>query len=177
MHLFLLSLLLIITPVAPRKLVADKAASTVTYAMKHPLHAWEAVSHEVNCAATYNDETKHLESVAAAIKLNTFDSKDANRDSHGLEIMEAIKYPTVTFASQRIVTNADGSLTAEGKLTFHGIVRPVTMQATQRSEGGKLTVTGNFDYNLTDFNLERPALLGLKTEDAVKMKFVVVFKL
>ncbi len=174
---YLLLFLLLVAPAAPRKLVADKAASSVTYTMKHPLHTWDAVSRDINCAATFNDDTKQLESVAAVIKLNTFDSHDANRDSHGLEIMEAIKYPTVTFASQRIVTNPDGSLTATGKLTFHGLTKPVTMQATQRSDAGKIVVTGGFTYNLTDFNLERPALMGMKTEDEVKMKFVVVFKM
>jgi polyisoprenoid-binding protein YceI len=177
MPFLLLSLLLLIGPAAPRKLTADKTASSVTYTMKHPLHTWDAVSRQVTCAAGFSDDTKRLESVAAVIKLSTFDSRDANRDSHGLEIMEAIKYPTVTFASQRIVTNPDGSLTATGNLTFHGMTRPVTMLATQRVEGNKLTVTGGFTYSLTEFGLERPSLLGLKTEDEVKMKFVVVFPL
>jgi polyisoprenoid-binding protein YceI len=145
--------------------------------MKHPLHAWEGVSHDVNCAALYNDDTRQLENVAVAVKLSTFDSKDANRDSHGLEIMEAIKFPTVTFSSQSIKTNADGSLTATGKLTYHGITKPVTIQATRRDEAGKLILRGSFTYNLTDFNLERPSLLGVKTEDEVKMTFVVSFKI
>ncbi len=176
MH-YLLLFLLISAPVTPRKLVADKSVSSVTYAMKHPLHAWEAVSHDVICAASYNDDTKQLESVAAVIKLSTFDSHDANRDSHGLEIMEAIKYPTVTFASQQITANPGGTMTVTGKLTFHGITKPITMQATQQTNGGKLTVTGGFVYNLSDFNLDRPALLGLKTDDGVKMTFSVTFKL
>ena len=176
-HLLLFLVLLATPSAAPRKLVADKTASTVTYAMKHPLHAWEGVSRDVNCAALYNDETKQLESVAVAVKLSTFDSRDANRDSHGLEVMEAIRFPTVTFSSQSIKTNTDGSMTATGKLTYHGLTKPITMQATRRDEAGKVILTGGFTYNLTDFNVERPALMGLKTEDEVKMKFVVTFKI
>jgi polyisoprenoid-binding protein YceI len=135
------------------------------------------VSHDVNCAALYNDDTKQLQSVAVAVKLSTFDSRDANRDSHGLEIMESIKYPNVTFSSQSITTNADGSLTATGKLTYHGLTKPISIKVTRRDEAGKLICDGNFTYNLTDFNLERPSLLGVKTEDEVKMKFTVVFKI
>lgn len=175
-HLLLL-LLVFVAPTAKRKLMADKALSTVTYSMKHPVHKWDGISRDVTCAAIFNDDTKQLESVAAVIKVATFDSQNANRDSHGLEIMEAIKFPTVTFSSQDVKTNPDGTLSANGKLTFHGITKPVVMQATQRNEAGMLTIMGGFTYSLTDFKVERPSLLGFKTEDEVIMKFTAVFRL
>lgn len=176
-HLLLILLIWFLPPTAKRKLMADKTLSTVTYSMKHPVHKWDGISRDVTCVAIYNDDINQFESVAAVIKVASFDSQNANRDSHGLEIMEAIKYPTVTFSGQDIKTNADGSLTASGKMTFHGITKPITIQATQSNESGKLTVMGSFVYSLTDFNVERPSLLGLKTEDEVKMKFTAVFKL
>ncbi|GAB4052860.1 hypothetical protein [Spirosoma litoris] len=81
--LVLISLLVSATTVG-KKLIADKKISTVTYTMHHPLHTWDGVSHDVNCALMYDEATKAVESVAVVIKVATFDSKDSNRDSHAL---------------------------------------------------------------------------------------------
>lgn len=164
-------------PLAKRKLVADKAVSTVTYAASHPLHKWEGVSREVNCAMMYNDETKQPESVAVSIKVASFDSKNNNRDSHAIEVLEGLKYPNVTFVSSDIKPGDSGTLTANGNLTFHGVTKPVTVQVARKEAGGKLTLTGEFPVSLTTYNVERPSLMGLKTNDEMKLSFNMVFPL
>lgn len=167
--------LVLVSPLATRKLMADKKLSSVTYTMHHPLHTWDGVSHDVNGAILYNDDSKQIESVAVAIKVASFDSKDANRDSHALEVLDGIRYPNVTFVSQQIKTGADGSLTAVGKLTFHGVTKPQTLTATRTDAGNLLTINGAFDVNMTDFSIERPAMLGMKTDDTIKFKFTASF--
>ncbi len=165
------------TVVVKRKLMADKAASTVTYDMKHPLHNWQAVSRDVNCAAIYDEESKQVETVAVSMKVASFDSKDGNRDSHALEVLDALKYPNVTFVSESIQPGANGALTIKGKLTFHGVPKPVVIQATRQDAATNISITGAFNVNMTDHNVERPSLMGLKAEDTIAMKFNVVFKL
>ena len=162
-------------PAAKRKLVADKALSTLTYSMKHPMHNWEGVSREVNCAAVYDDEARKLESVAVSARVASFNSRNENRDSHALEVLEALKYPNVTFVSQSVQPNADGSLTVAGRLTFHNVTRPVTVQATRKEAAGKMTVEGNFDVNLSDYKIERPSLMMMPVDDKMNLKFVIVF--
>lgn len=164
-------------PLAKRKLIADKAMSTVSYAAKHPLHEWGGVSHAVNAAATYNEETKQVESVAVSIKVASFDSGNSNRDSHAMEVLDGLKYPNVTFVSSDIKPGADGTLTATGSLTFHGVTKPVTIQATRKDAGGKMTLTGEFPVSMTAYNIERPSFLGMKTEDMMTLKFQAVFPL
>lgn len=166
-----------IKPLAKRKLMADKSLSTVTYAAKHPLHSWEGVSHDVNCAVIYNDETKQPETVAVSIKVASFDSQNNNRDSHAVEVLEGLKYPNVTFVSSDVKAGDNGTLTAKGTLTFHGVAKPVTLQATRKDAGGKMTITGEFPVKMSDHNIERPSLMGLKTEDDMVLKFNVVFAL
>ena len=165
-----------VAPTAKRKVMADKTASTVSYAAKHPLHSWEGVSHDVNCAMIYNDESKQPESIAVSIKVASFDSDNNNRDSHAVEAMEGIKYPNVTFTSSDIKAD-NGALTAKGTLTFHGVAKPVTLQATTKETAGKITLTGEFPVNMTDYKIERPSLMGMKTEDAMVLRFNVVFSL
>ena len=166
-----------VSPMAKRKLVADKAASTITYSAKHPLHKWDGVSHDVNCALIYNDETKLPETVAVSLKVASFDSDNNNRDSHAIEVLEGIKYPNVTFVSSDVKAGDNGTLVAKGTLTFHGVAKPATLNATRKDAGGKMTITGEFPVNMSDHNIERPSLMGLKTEDAMILKFNVVFAL
>lgn len=173
--LTVLCLCAVAAPLAKRKLVADKALSTVSYAAKHPLHEWDGQSRAVNCAVTYNDDTKLIENVAVSIKVATFDSGNSNRDSHMMEVLEGLKYPNVTFVSSDVKTGADGALTATGNLTFHGITKPATLQATRKDAGGKMTLTGEFPVSMTAHNVERPSFMGLKTQDAMTLKFNVIF--
>lgn len=172
----ILGLSLISWTAAPRKIMADKATSVITYSMKHPMHAWEGVSRDVNCAVMYDEEAQQLKSVAVVVKVSSFDSGNANRDSHAIESMEGIKYPNVSFASQEIAPNGNGGLTIKGNLTFHGVSKPMVIQATSKTANGKMTVDGGFDFKLTDFKVERPSLMMVPVEDEVKMKFMVVFK-
>ena len=148
------------SPMAKRKVVADKTLSTVTYAAKHPLHKWEGVSKEVNCAMIYNDDTKQPENVAVSLKVASFDSDNNNRDSHAIEVLDGLKYPNVTFVSSDIKVGENGTLMAKGTLTFHGVAKPATLQATRKDAGGQMTITGEFPVSLTDHNIERPSLLG-----------------
>ena len=173
--LTVLCLCAFVSPMAKRKLTADKTLSTVGYAAKHPLHAWDGLSRAVNCAVTYNDETKLVENVAVSIKVATFDSGNSNRDSHMMEVLDGLKYPNVTFVSSDVKNGSDGSLTAVGNLTFHGITKPATLQATRKDGDGKMTLVGEFPVSLTTHSVERPSFLGLKTQDAMTLKFNVVF--
>ena len=165
------------SPMGKRKLVADKALSTVTYAAKHPLHKWEGVSKDVNCAIMYNDDTKQPENVAVSIKVASFDSDNGNRDSHAMEVLEGLKYPNVTFVSSDVKTDATDKMTLNGTLTFHGVAKPVTVQVSRKDTGGKMTITGEFPVSLTEYTVERPSLLGLKTEDMMTLRFNIVFTL
>ncbi|MBO0937157.1 YceI family protein [Fibrella sp. HMF5335] len=173
----LVSIVLAFKPVlAPRKLVADKTKSTVTYSMVHPMHKWDGVSHDVNAAMIYDEATKQIQNVAVAIRVATFDSQNQNRDSHMIEVLEGLKYPNVTFSSQDVKTNPDGSLTANGKLTFHNVTKPVSVKVTRRDVNGQMVMDGKFDLKLTDYGIERPSLLGLATEDQFSLAFSLAFK-
>ena len=180
MNRLLLLLLLIVlssfAPVAPKKMMVDKAQSTVTYSMKHPMHNWDGVSRNVNAAMMYDEATRQIQNVAVAIPVNSFDSKNENRDSHMVEVLDGLKYPNVTFTSQDVKPNPDGTLTVNGKLTFHNVTKPITVQVTRREAGGQMLIDGKFTLKMTDYGVERPSLLGLATQDQFTLAFALVFK-
>ena len=164
-------------PVAKRKMMADKKASTISYAMRHPMHSWEGISRDVTAAIVYDDEAKKVETVAVLAKVASFDSQNANRDSHAIESMEGIKYPNVTFSSQQVQDDGAGKLTVTGNLTFHGVTRPVTVPITRKMNGGMTIYEGSFDLKLTDFKIEKPTLMMVPVDDELKMKFSLVFRM
>ncbi len=156
------------------KILADKNTSIVTYSMKHPMHAWTGVCKDVSSVLVINRANRAIEQVAVSLKVEAFDSGNANRDSHALEMMESLKYPKITFISSKIKVAAN-IITAEGNLNFHGITKPITIITEREDFVNKLVIDGRFDVSLTDFNIDRPTLIGMKTEDTIHLRFKIIF--
>lgn len=170
----LLGLLAFVAPTATRKLPLDQAKSVISYTMRHPLHTWDGVSHEVQSVLVYNDTTDRIEAVAVAAKIASFDSRDANRDSHAIEILDGIKYPRVTFSSTG-VGQAGDKLSVRGNLTFHGVKKAIVFDAIRTDKAGQLLVTGNFSVKMSDYNVERPSLMMVPTEESFTIKFSLAY--
>jgi len=98
------------TIVADQTLRADKTKSYLSYSANHSLHAWTGTSKKVDCLLIYDEETKTFKKVAVSTNVADFDSKNSSRDGHALEVLEAIKYPKVTFGSTAIEPAKDGKL-------------------------------------------------------------------
>lgn len=158
----------------PIKIPNDKKRSTITYSMVHPLHKWDGVSTEVSSILVTEEDRKIIRQVAVSVKLNTFDSQNANRDSHMIEVAEGLKFPSVTFASKEIKQDGD-KLQVNGILTFHGKQNEINFPAIRTNSGKQIVVTGGFKLKLTQFGIEPPSLLGLATEDEFELNFNVVY--
>ncbi len=153
-----------------------KKESFVTYTLHHPLHTIEAMSKDVDCKITVDRSAKEIKTVSAQVDVTTFDSGNSNRDSHAMEVIDALSYPEVDFVSTSVSQNGD-SLKVSGKMTFHGVTKDIVIPAACRWESGKLTVQGKFDLSLTAFKVQRPSLLMMPVDDALKFSFVAVFAL
>ena len=152
----------------------DKANSSLTYHMSHPMHEWDGVSKEVDGVVQLDAQNGMIQKVAMLVKVASFDSKNSNRDSHLLEITEAIKYPTVSFVSTQVKDNG-GELDVQGKISFHNVTKEVSFKAQSRTVSKSRIISGNFILLLEDFNLERPSLMMVKTSNELKMSFSVSF--
>jgi polyisoprenoid-binding protein YceI len=156
------------------KHAAVKDKSSMTYVLIHPLHRIEGVSHDVNCAIEYDDATHAITHATFSADVSSFDSGNSNRDSHAMEILEALLYPTVSFESSSIV--ADGSsLKVTGDLTFHGTTKSVAFSAIEKDSSGTMNISGGANISLTAFNIERPSLLMIPVQDTLSISFTVVF--
>ncbi len=160
----------------PKKYQADKEQSFITYKLTHPLHEVEATSHKALCLI-YADATKHeIMNVLVEVPVSTFDSGNSNRDSHAMEVINAISIPTAKFVSDKVEQNGD-SLMVYGKLTFHGVTKDIEIDAFTDWSGDRLIVDGKFEISLTAFKVDRPSLLLIPVNDTLKFTIKQVFDL
>ena len=162
---------------ATSKMMSDTGKSYVEYFMSHPLHDWEGTSKDVKGVIVVDNKTKEIKQTAIAIKVSTFDSHNANRDSHMMEATDAIKFPDVTFTSNSIQKNDQGQETVTGNLTFHGVTHAITVPIDVKTDNnGEMEVTGNFAVKMTDYKIDPPSLLGMAADDNIKLKLDLFFK-
>ena len=159
---------------AQNKLRANKEESFIAYTMKHPMHEWTGTSKDLNCIME-TDAKGVVQKVAAVVKLNTFDSKNSNRDSHLIEVTDGLTYPNISFVSTAVTTAGAGKYKVNGKITFHGVERPAEFIMTEEVKGSKRIFTGSFQILIDDFKIERPSLMFVKTDNEVKIDLKVVF--
>jgi len=153
---------------------SNRKESTVTYTLHHPLHQVESTSKEVTSRIEVDLSNKVIKSVRAIIDVTSFDSGNSNRDSHAMEVIDAINYPDVQFISNFVSTYGD-SIKAIGQLTFHGVTKDITIIGKSVWSENQIVISGAFDISLTDFNIERPSLLMIKVDDALKFSVKSVY--
>lgn len=159
-----------------RKIYADNSASSIVYFMSHPMHDWDASAKTFKTVITYDDATKQINSVASVAKVQSFDSGNSNRDSHAIEVLDALRNPNITFVSNDIKEDGE-NLKIDGKLTFHGVTKPVTLNATRKDAKSLMTITGKMEINMTDFGVEPPGLMGISAKETIRIDYTMTFRM
>ena len=156
------------------KLYCDKTESSISYSMNHPLHSWTGVSKEISSVILSDEKRDSITQVAVSVKISSFDSKNANRDSHTMEVTEALLYPNIIFSSTSIIQNGD-KLEVTGTLKFHNVSQTISFEATKEMMKAKAKITGEFKVKMTQFNIDPPSLMGMSTKDEIGISFNLLF--
>ncbi|HUN64728.1 MAG TPA: YceI family protein [Bacteroidota bacterium] len=156
------------------KLAATPGVSSLTYKIVHPMHEFESVSHDVTCTITVDDSSGTIRTAFFSADVTSFDSGNSNRDSHAMEVVDALTYPTVSFKSTNIRTLGTG-LSVDGDLEFHGQTHPVSFSAATSATGDTLAVAGSTSISMTAFGIDRPSLLLVPVQDTIRISFQMKF--
>ncbi len=159
-----------------RTLEAGKGSSVVTYRISHPLHKIEATSNEVLYKVIIDTLKKEIERVSADVDVTTFNSGNSNRDSHAMEVIDAITYPDASFTSTEIRQSGD-TLSVNGALTFHGVTKPIIASGSSQWLPDTLHVEAGFTISMTEFGVERPSLLLIPVSDTIRFTLQAAFGL
>ncbi len=147
----------------------DPEHSEIVYSMSHPAHDWTGATHRLS--GTLSTDGTAVTGGHVEAPVQSFTSGNRNRDSHMAEATESYIFPNVTFDAEEVTMlpateqTPERNATVEGTLTFHDVVRPVTVPVLIEVTGSQVHLTGSFDVTLTEFDIDRPSLLGLKTKD------------
>ncbi|AAS71676.1 YceI family protein [Leptospira interrogans] len=104
-------------------------------------------------------------------------SGDENRDSH---IMEILGYPDIP---EIIVVVESAEAVGEtylirGKLSIHGFTRDFQSSGKVEPNGvGQIRIFGKVNIQFSDFNLERPSLLFIKTKEEIEIGYDFLIKI
>ncbi|MCX7909103.1 MAG: YceI family protein [Ignavibacteria bacterium] len=148
--------------------------SVISYELRHPAHDVVGISRDLQIKIEYDKNKNQILNAIAQVKVTTFNSGNSNRDSHAMELIEAIKYPFAKFRSTKIVDYGD-SLTIYGDLTFHNVTKNITIKAKKVINQNKIFIKGNFAISLDQFNVERPKLLFVPSEEYLRFEFSCEF--
>ncbi len=153
--------------------VIDPAASVVKFHLHHKMHEVYGRSTQIEGKAVLGDDGKVMTMIR--IPAASFDTGDANRDSHMRETLDASRFPFVVFkgVTSLTVPVAHGKAIdtkLEGELEFHGVKQPLSVPAqVVLGDDGSAVVKAKFPVSLDAHKIERPSLLFLKTDENVLM--------
>ena len=149
-------------------------SSKITYYGSHFISDWQGHSSGFRGRIIYDAVNQTTNSCSLRVDLATFDSGNSNRDSNMLTSLDVFQYPDVMFVSNEIfVEGINASI--KGKLTFHGITKDINLTADISFSDG-FNAEGSFIILLSDYEVERPALLFKKIADEMKLEFHIVAK-
>lgn len=156
------------------KISAVKGDSFLRYTLSHPMHESIGTTKDFICNGYYDNVSNQITKIAVAATVASFDSQNSSRDSHALEVLEAIKYPKVTFVSTSIKDNGN-ELIINGELSFHGVKNKITIKADQTKSASEITLKGDFYVSLDKYKVEKPSMMGVAVDDNLHMDFKFKF--
>ncbi len=109
--------------------------------------------------------------------------KDLMQEHFNENYMESDEYPKAGFKGvignfDQIDFKAHGSheVTVQGKLTLHGITKPVSASGTIEILGDEIRAISDFNVKPADYNISIPALMEEKIAKDIQVHVDVVFK-
>lgn len=147
-------------------------SSTLAYTAVHPLHEWSGTSKSVQGIMTTKDDVPQKLAIKASVK--SFDSQNSNRDAHALEVLDALRFPDVSFSSIKF-SPENNSFSITGNLEFHGIKQQKTVPLKIQKNGDKWEISGSFQVSLTAHEIDPPSFMLVKTKDNITIGFDLIF--
>ena len=171
LNISLIFILSIFSLTAQETLMLKSDQSYIKYDAKHVLHAWEGVNKNIKGVIV---KGKEIEKIAIAAQVVDFDSGNAGRDAHSLEVLEALKFPSIKFYSEKIKTQGD-VLILDGEVEFHGQKKSILVYTTLKDDDESIVINGKFRLIPSEFLIELPSFMLVKMEDFLNIQFELKF--
>jgi hypothetical protein len=151
----------------------------IVHAFKSGLFSGFADNHEINAPITEGSVDENTPGVNFVIESRTMKvldpqmSADKRRQIQdrmlGPEVLDVERFPKITFESTRVERAGQGQFVVEGRLSLHGVTRPVSVKV--RDENGRFL--GTCTLKQRDYGIEPISIVGgtVKVKDELKIDF------
>jgi polyisoprenoid-binding protein YceI len=152
------------------------AGSKITFVANHPTHEVHAESKNVSGELAYEPAfpAAFTGVVGKPIQApwSSFDSGNANRDANMRSAVGAQAYPNITFVptgvSETMQSGTQLTGKMQGRLYINGVRREISVPVTiELADPAQLRVRTSFSVKMTDYKIDPPSLLFVKTDDDV----------
>jgi len=139
------------------------AHAFIQFRIKHLGYSWlSGRFNNFDGTFSYDEAKPNASKVEVNIKTASIDSNHAERDKHlrGKDFLNVDKFPEASFVSTGYKDNGDNTATLSGKLTLHGVTRPVDIAITQIGHGPdpwggyRRGFEGTTTLKLADYNID-----------------------
>ncbi len=172
----------------PRALLAQEyhidrsRENRVVFISRAPIDVFEGVTHLIDgyvyieggsglvTGADYTGSELYFE-----VELNGLDTgiRLRNRQMRD-DYLETDRYPYAVYSAEieSVERNSGGEYTinAAGTFSVHGVERPLQISCNSVAAGAGYSVRCGFEVLLSDYNIERPALMFLKLSDTIRLQ-------
>jgi polyisoprenoid-binding protein YceI len=108
------------------------------------------------------------------------DVAEVQRTMLSERVLDVARYPTIAFESDRVsiqqrsATNL--ALRVDGRLTLHGVTKPVSAPVAVRLDGNRMTATAEVAVRQSEFGIQPVTAAGgtVRVKDEVDVKFTIV---
>jgi len=148
----------------------SQKTTTITISGTSPMHDWTMKGSTSTFTGTVAGNTINNVSLTVPVKTLTAE-KGKTMEKKAYEALKSDKAPNVTFTASSINL---GKSNVTGKLTIAGAARNVSFPVSIVKKGEAYIIDGTETIKLSEFGMERPGFLGIKTGDVLTVKVNVV---
>ena len=108
------------------------------------------------------------------------DVAEVQRTMLSERVLDVARYPTIAFASDRISVQqrsaSNLTLRVDGRLTLHGVTKPVSVPVAVRLDGNRITATAEATVRQSEFGIRPVSAAGgtVRVKDEVDVMFTIV---
>jgi polyisoprenoid-binding protein YceI len=181
---------------APRTFVVDPAASSVrVHVGKSGAFSFAGHHHEVVAPSLSGEVTADPADLAASAVALTFqaaalkvqpegepagDAPKVEEVMRGPKVLDAVRFPAITFKSQRVSGREAGGGTYDlelaGEIALHGVTRALTLPVHVEVSGDTLTASGKAVLRHDQFGMQPVSAAGgsVKVKNEIALEYRIV---
>ena len=162
----------------------DNSSRLLVHAFKSGLFSGLADNHEIEAPiaeGTIDEPEMRVKFVVDASRMKVVDPKlsaDKRQEiedrMEGPEVLDSAHFPKITFESTKVERADHGALRVEGRLSLHGVTRPITVSV--KTENGRYV--GASRLSQREFGISPISIAGgtVKVKDELKIEFDIKTK-